>query len=197
MTRHLLNLLTALSLPAFVVAAALWAMDAASGGVSRQVTWDGRRWELASRDGRFLLDPAPQREWEARRIGDAQRRLQAELARYVELKLEVRREAKAGRIADPAPLLERLNAEQRKTTDELDSMNKTIPWRRNYSVPAAPAVVALAVLPAFHVCVAIRRAGDRRRRLRLGRCSRCGYDLSGNVSGVCPECGTSVPRINA
>ena len=26
------------------------------------------------------------------------------------------------------------------------------------------------------------------RRLR-GLCQRCGYDLTGNVSGVCPECG--------
>ena len=24
------------------------------------------------------------------------------------------------------------------------------------------------------------------------RCSRCGYDLTGNESGVCPECGTEV-----
>jgi len=24
---------------------------------------------------------------------------------------------------------------------------------------------------------------------RRGRCERCGYDLTGNVSGVCPECG--------
>jgi hypothetical protein len=28
------------------------------------------------------------------------------------------------------------------------------------------------------------------RRIRLpGRCRKCGYNLSGNVSGVCPECG--------
>ncbi len=26
----------------------------------------------------------------------------------------------------------------------------------------------------------------------LGCCCRCGYDLTGNVSGVCPECGTAV-----
>jgi hypothetical protein len=28
------------------------------------------------------------------------------------------------------------------------------------------------------------------RRWPSGRCRRCGYDLTGNVSGVCPECGT-------
>lgn len=29
-----------------------------------------------------------------------------------------------------------------------------------------------------------------RRRPRPGCCRRCGYDLTGNRSGVCPECGT-------
>ena len=27
-----------------------------------------------------------------------------------------------------------------------------------------------------------------------GRCSQCLYDLTGNVSGVCPECGTTTER---
>jgi len=26
-----------------------------------------------------------------------------------------------------------------------------------------------------------------------GRCQTCGYDLTGNVSGRCPECGAPVP----
>ena len=36
-----------------------------------------------------------------------------------------------------------------------------------------------------------------RRRIRLGQhaahglCVHCGYNLTGNVSGVCPECGTA------
>jgi hypothetical protein len=37
-------------------------------------------------------------------------------------------------------------------------------------------------------------ASLRRRRANLrraGLCTRCGYDLTGNVSGVCPECGGS------
>ena len=34
----------------------------------------------------------------------------------------------------------------------------------------------------------------RRRQIRRedGRCPQCGYDLTGNVSGVCPACGTEV-----
>jgi len=28
-----------------------------------------------------------------------------------------------------------------------------------------------------------------RRRRRAGTCRGCGYNLTGNVSGVCPECG--------
>jgi len=30
----------------------------------------------------------------------------------------------------------------------------------------------------------------RDRRPKAGRCEVCRYDLTGNVSGVCPECGT-------
>ena len=25
-------------------------------------------------------------------------------------------------------------------------------------------------------------------------CANCGYNLTGNVSGVCPECGTEIPK---
>jgi hypothetical protein len=30
----------------------------------------------------------------------------------------------------------------------------------------------------------------RRRRVGHARCTKCGYDLTGNESGICPECGT-------
>lgn len=29
---------------------------------------------------------------------------------------------------------------------------------------------------------------------RLPRCRKCGYDLRGNTSGICPECGQEVER---
>jgi len=31
-----------------------------------------------------------------------------------------------------------------------------------------------------------------RRRTPPGHCQKCGYNLTGNVSGVCPECGTEI-----
>jgi len=33
----------------------------------------------------------------------------------------------------------------------------------------------------------------RGRRVRRGLCGACGYNLTGNVSGICPECGTMIP----
>ncbi len=37
----------------------------------------------------------------------------------------------------------------------------------------------------------LRRRRKRRRRKR-GECVACGYNLTGNVSGVCPECGADL-----
>ena len=45
-------------------------------------------------------------------------------------------------------------------------------------LPVCLAIGALVLLRS----IARRRGGD-------GRCTRCGYDLRHNVSGVCPECG--------
>jgi hypothetical protein len=59
-----------------------------------------------------------------------------------------------------------------------------VPW---------PALAApLAVAPGLRA----GRAWLRRRRLRrVGHCKTCGYDLRGNASGVCPECGAVAPRV--
>ena len=37
----------------------------------------------------------------------------------------------------------------------------------------------------------------RDRRPRKGHCPHCGYNLTGNESGVCPECSTPVPNREA
>jgi hypothetical protein len=33
-----------------------------------------------------------------------------------------------------------------------------------------------------------------RRRIPPGHCRNCGYNLTGNVSGICPECGAEIDR---
>ena len=43
----------------------------------------------------------------------------------------------------------------------------------------------------------LRRRLRQRHRRRHGLCLRCGYNLTGNVSGICPECGTSIQSANA
>ncbi len=50
---------------------------------------------------------------------------------------------------------------------------------------------------AFLLVALYRHPWDFFRRFRQfrwvnhGRCGNCGYDLTGNTSGVCPECGMS------
>ena len=52
----------------------------------------------------------------------------------------------------------------------------------------------VALFGAYPVtAVTIEHARDIRRR-RRGLCLRCGYDLTGNVSGACSECGWPVVR---
>ena len=60
---------------------------------------------------------------------------------------------------------------------------------RPLALPFWPVSVHLFIYPV----VAYYRGPRRRlRRTRKGLCLRCGYNLIGNVSGVCPECGQAV-----
>jgi hypothetical protein len=53
---------------------------------------------------------------------------------------------------------------------------------------------APVILLAFYPILAFIRGPLRRwRRRRKNLCVTCAYDLTGNVSGVCPECATSIP----
>ena len=55
----------------------------------------------------------------------------------------------------------------------------------------------VAILGAVFVLISLLHHVGRRQSLRnrfatTPRCARCAYDLTGNVSGVCPECGTAI-----
>lgn len=51
--------------------------------------------------------------------------------------------------------------------------------------------LAICVIPLLVLgWLTLRLSGKKRvRRLRFPRCHKCGYNLRGNVSGICPECG--------
>ncbi|MBN2448588.1 MAG: hypothetical protein JXO22_17815 [Phycisphaerae bacterium] len=71
---------------------------------------------------------------------------------------------------------------------------------RDYWLTASMVCVDSVMLGTFFgfwtgCIVANRRERAQRLRRSLaaqGRCERCGYDLTGNVSGRCPECGEPI-----
>jgi hypothetical protein len=72
----------------------------------------------------------------------------------------------------------------------------TYSWRL-FAVPLWPVAAALAVPPGAWLLARARR----RRRVRAGMCTACGYDLratpeGGALLGRCPECG-AVPSVPA
>jgi hypothetical protein len=65
-----------------------------------------------------------------------------------------------------------------------------------FSVPEGAMRSAEFVLDAFTCYLLARSAFFLLRRRRIPGdepfCANCGYNLTGNVSGVCPECGENV-----
>lgn len=51
-----------------------------------------------------------------------------------------------------------------------------------------------AALMLFEILGVIYLIAKRKGRTEDSTCLSCGYDLTGNTSGVCPECGTALPH---
>ncbi len=66
-------------------------------------------------------------------------------------------------------------------------------WLPEVNNPAGSITCPLWV-PFIIVLVPTAYLFYRDRRHPRGHCQKCGYDLQGNVSGVCSECGTEVER---
>jgi hypothetical protein len=74
--------------------------------------------------------------------------------------------------------------------------------RSSWSQFRALGIAYLAVSAAGMLMImgaSIRTIFRRKRaawRMRYGLCARCGYDLTGNLSGRCPERGEQVPDLD-
>jgi hypothetical protein len=64
------------------------------------------------------------------------------------------------------------------------------------SLARAPSWIVVPLLYAYPLLVVFGKPARGRRRRQRGLCVKCAYDLTGNVSGKCPECGTSVTKNN-
>ena len=58
----------------------------------------------------------------------------------------------------------------------------------------SPAWVPVALFAFYPMFVFVRGPLRRWRRDREGLCVKCGYNLTGNVSGICPECGRPIEK---
>lgn len=70
------------------------------------------------------------------------------------------------------------------------SRGNRIPVWYRFDCPIWIMFVTVAIVPSITF---VRFALRRRRSRRLGpTCKKCGYNLTGNTSGVCPECGQPI-----
>jgi hypothetical protein len=89
-----------------------------------------------------------------------------------------------------------------KEYGKIDPVDPQVDWWLGYDVvpirtvllPYWMLLVGVLGAPAIWSVNALTRRVRRRRRSRRGCCERCAYDLTGNASGVCPECGTPVAK---
>lgn len=66
----------------------------------------------------------------------------------------------------------------------LVEVDGVVVWR----APLWPELVLFSLIPGYQLFFQYRE----RRRSSVGRCLSCGYNLTGNISGVCPECGGTI-----
>lgn len=58
-----------------------------------------------------------------------------------------------------------------------------------------PAYLLIPLLAVPPILTMIRGPIRRARRRKRGLCETCGYDLRGNVTGICSECGSTRPAV--
>ena len=195
MRRRLLNLLTALSL---LLAAAVVVLSVRSYDRADWVQWQRSRLtgprqhlvviELFAAHGLLVFTGNTQRAHSPAHAGDEEAELIAGRGRPDGVRLD---------RFQPHALLDGLTDSDfwprhgfLAETRGFDAGAEGGSWYTVVTVPLWALAVLAALLPAARLPPYARR----RSRTRRGVCPRCAYNLTGNVSGVCPECGSSAAR---
>lgn len=64
-----------------------------------------------------------------------------------------------------------------------------------FAAPRIVTAVLATALTGFGILLFILNRGWRKdSQVAPGHCAHCDYDLTGNISGVCPECGSAISR---
>lgn len=83
----------------------------------------------------------------------------------------------------------RINLKHPATIAAFILLVATILAALNFGADIARHVMMWGMFWSLGFSVGTREAEKMRDRLLRGDCMYCGYDLTGNVSGTCPECG--------
>jgi rubrerythrin len=197
MTRRLLNLLTVLSLLLCVAVCVLW-VRSRWGRDQFEFVWNGARWEVVSGRWGLWLSDRPQKNLDDASVDQLDRKWKEEHQQlHNEVMAVYSRPAGDPGSVEARERMEDMDRAVRRMA-RVDEANEAAVRKARvkarvptafYSVPhALPAAVA-AVAPAVWVTLAASSRLRRRHRIDAHLCLRCGYNLTGNVSGVCPECG--------
>jgi hypothetical protein len=181
MKRRLLNLVTLISLLLFVAVLVLWVWTHSRSQSIRYTNGKGRIVDVISYDGSLHLQhlrgyrdppwqPKPGRFWffSGDRYDWQYRRCSANHA-LIGFRVASNHDVRQAMVAGAGAVV----------------------ITSNFYALVIPLWFLLSVFLAVPVCRAgayARRIVSARRK-SAGLCGACGYDLTGNVSGVCPECG--------
>ena len=81
----------------------------------------------------------------------------------------------------------------RNTWDVTNDLDIVFMLRPNFYRAATVAYLYIPLWPIYVPIIAVAAfMWWRDRRIPKGHCQTCGYNLTGNVSGICPECGTKL-----
>lgn len=188
MIRHVFTVASALSLLLFVVAAVL-SVRSHHSKLSVPFRYHAQRWEVAFEHGRVTLSNLPQREFEGSQLMQTSEKvedLQRAFRRAMIISRDPRDIGAAVYAVHAVDIRDALWREQHRL-DRLMAMPLTPPV--DHSMHQVVFVLAAVALPLWFMA----GAAGRRRRRKLGRCVRCGYDLRATPDR-CPECASAVPK---